>query len=227
VASLADRLSMSFVRHAVEVAPGPNLEARARAARRAVLPDDVLTAHTMDDQAETVLLNLLRGSGIDGLAGMGPATKPLLGLRRAEVLGLVVARAEPFVVDPSNFDLTLRRNLIRARILPELSAVAGRDLVPVLARQSDLIRDDAGFLDALAVDAVADPIDVASLRAAPAVLRRRRLRDLARSADEGHPPSSDEVDRMDAVVHHEVRATELSGGRRLARRDGRLYFEQT
>jgi tRNA(Ile)-lysidine synthase len=225
VASLAERLGMRFERHVVEMSAGPNLEARARRARRASLPADVLTAHTMDDQAETVLLNFLRGSGVDGLAGMAPRTKPLLGIRRAELRALVVASGAAFVVDPSNFDLSLRRNLLRARVLPELCRAAGRDLVPVLARQAALLRDDAAFLDAAAAVAIDDPEDVASLREAPIALRRRRLRDLARSLGDAHPPSSEEVDRMEAVVRNEAEATELSGGRRLTRRAGRLHLD--
>ncbi len=225
VASLAERLGARFVTHAVVVEPGSNLEARARAARLAALPAGVLTAHTMDDQAETVVLNLLRGAGIDGLAAMSPATKPLLSIRRAELRAYVVDVGAPFATDPSNFDLTHRRNLVRARVLPELSRVANRDLVPVLARQAALLRDDATFLDDAARDVVPDPADVAALRDAPVALRRRRLRDLVRSVDDGHPPSAEEVERMDAVVHHEAVATELTGGRRLVRGNGRLRVE--
>src|ERR1039458_3679313 len=70
VAEAAALVGAGFVAEKVTVPLGPNLEARARAARFGVLPDPVATGHTMDDQAETILLNLLRGSGADGLAGM-------------------------------------------------------------------------------------------------------------------------------------------------------------
>jgi tRNA(Ile)-lysidine synthase len=228
VASLARRLGASFASHAVVVATGPNLEARARDARRGVLPTGSLTGHTMDDQAETVLLNLLRGSGLDGLAGMSTSTKPLLGLRRAELHAFVDAAGVRVVADRSNYDLSMRRNLLRARVLPELNRVAGRDLVPVLARQASLARVDTEFLDAAAQSAVPDPTDVAALLAAPLALRRRRLRDLARGAarDGAHPPSASEVDRIDAVVRGEAVATELAGGRRVARRAGRLRLDE-
>ena len=85
--------------------PGPNLEARARAARFAVLPEAVATGHTMDDQAETILLNLLRGSGADGLAGMEPGYRhPLLGLRRHETHAVCAAMGLAPVHDASNDD---------------------------------------------------------------------------------------------------------------------------
>jgi tRNA(Ile)-lysidine synthase len=227
VERLAQGLGAAFVAHRVLVEPGGNLEARARAARRDALPVGVLTGHTMDDQAETVLLNLLRGAGTDGLAGMSTSTKPLLGIRRAALRDFVVASNVAFASDASNYDLSLRRNLVRARLLPELNGVARRDLVPLLARLATLAGDDARYLDELALAAIPDPLDVASLRLAPVALRRRRLRDLARrdDVDGSHPPSVAEVERMEAVVMGVVVATELAGGRRLARRNGRLDFE--
>jgi tRNA(Ile)-lysidine synthase len=227
VQRLAAMLGFGFVAHVVRVEAGGNLEARARGARRGVLPANVCTGHTMDDQAETVLLNLLRGTGVDGLGAMSPATKPMLALRRAEVRALVAASGVPVVVDSSNFDLTHRRNLIRARVLPELSGVARRDVVPLLARLASIAREDSSFLNELAASTVPDPADVDALRRAPDVLRRRRLRDLATSEcdDGGHPPSAAEVDRIDAVVRGEVLATELHGGRRVTRKSRRLVVE--
>ena len=82
VRAAADRFGAGFRSLSVAVAPGPNLEARARRARYEALPPDALVGHTADDQAETVLLNLIRGAGLDGLAGMAPGRRPIRALRR-------------------------------------------------------------------------------------------------------------------------------------------------
>src|SRR3954452_9550701 len=88
VGSAASRFGAAFRVERVVVGDGPNLEDRARRARVAVLPDDLLTGHTANDQAETVLLNLLRGAGLDGLSGMGPGRHPIIRLRRHETRAL-------------------------------------------------------------------------------------------------------------------------------------------
>jgi tRNA(Ile)-lysidine synthase len=84
VRAAAGRFGARFDARTARVDPGPNVEARARAARYAALPTDVLTGHTADDQAETIVLNLVRGAGLDGLRGMPVPRRPIIRLRRHE-----------------------------------------------------------------------------------------------------------------------------------------------
>jgi tRNA(Ile)-lysidine synthase len=227
VAAAAARFGAGFEARRAPVAPGPNLEARARAARRAALPAGALTGHTADDQAETVVLNLLRGAGLDGLGAMaqGP-TKPLLGLRRRETRALCGVLGLEVVEDPTNADPIIRRNRVRNEVLPLLDAVAGRDVAAVLARQAALLNEDAALLDSLAAEL--DPTDARALAAAPPPLARRALRGWLRSAGgpEAHPPSASAVERVLAVARGEDRATEVGWGWRVRRNRGRLRLEE-
>jgi tRNA(Ile)-lysidine synthase len=220
VAAAARRAGADFRAARAPVEPGPNLEERAREARFAALPADVLTGHTVDDQAETVLLNLMRGAGIDGLAGMGPGRHPIIRLRRTETRGLCAAEGLSPVEDPSNADLAFRRNRVRHELLPLLDELAERDVAALLARQADVLRDDAALLDALA--ATLDPTDARALAAAPAALARRAVRTWLR---DGHPPAAAAVERVLAVARGEARATDVGQGRRVARTGGRLRLE--
>jgi tRNA(Ile)-lysidine synthase len=220
VAAAAARLGAAFRAERAPVERGPNLEARAREARFAVLPPDVLTGHTADDQAETVLLNLLRGAGLDGLSGMGSGRHPIIGLRRAETRALCADVGLTPARDASNDDLAFRRNRVRHEILPLLDDVAQRDVVALLARQADLMREEAAFLDALA-DAI-DPTDARALADAPAPLARRAVRAWLR--DE-HPPAAAAVERVLAVARGEAVATDIGGGRRVVRSSQRLRVE--
>ncbi len=105
VAALAERFGADFEASRITVGKGSNVEERAREARRSALGSDALTGHTADDQAETVLLNLLRGAGIDGIAAMRPGpSKPLLGLRRADTEAICTAFGIDWLTDPSNTD---------------------------------------------------------------------------------------------------------------------------
>jgi tRNA(Ile)-lysidine synthase len=226
VRAAAGRFGAAFRALTVHVEAGPNLEARARAARYAALPDGTLTGHTADDQAETVLLNLLRGAGLDGLGGMAPERRPLLRLRRTETRALCAALGLDPVVDPTNADPAFRRNRVRHELVPLLDDVAARDVVPVLARQADLLRDDAALLDELA--GALDPTDARALAAAAAPLARRAVRRwlrLACGGAEQHPPDAAGVDRVLAVARGEAVACEVGGGWRVARTRNRLRLE--
>jgi tRNA(Ile)-lysidine synthase len=215
VASVAEHFGARFERRAVNVERGPNLEARWRDARRGVLPADALTGHTLDDQAETVVLNLLRGSASDGLAGIAPGpTKPLLQLRRAETRAVCDEIGVDPIEDPSNVDPAFRRTRVRHELLPLMNAIAERDVAPVLARQAELLRDESNFLDALA--AAIDPEDARSIGTAPPVLARRAVRRWITSPG-GHPLDSAAVERVLAVARCDALACEVAGGVRVER----------
>jgi tRNA(Ile)-lysidine synthase len=222
VAAEAARFGAAFESRRVVVEAGPDLEARARAARYAALPSGVLTGHTADDQAETVLLNLLRGAGLDGLRGMRAANHPLLGLRRAETRSLCASLSIAVIDDPSNVDPAIRRNRVRHELLPLLDAIAERDVVPILTRQASLLSGEAAVLDDLA--AALDPTDAPLLAAAPAALARRAVRAWLRcsSDSEHHPPDAATVERVLAVARGEAKGTDVGGGRRVTRSKGRL-----
>jgi len=234
VAGAAARLGAGFDARQVHVGAGPNLEARARSARYDALEaaraehgaTAVLVAHTADDQAETVLLNLLRGSGSAGLGGMparrGRVVRPLLGARRADVRAECARRELVPVEDPSNEDRAHRRNWIRHEVLPLLERGAGRDLTPVLARQADVLRAESDFLDALARagwpgEAGARARDLAAL---PDPLARRAVRCWLGPP----PPALDEVEAVLAVARGVRRAVDLAGGRRVQRRGGVMHL---
>jgi len=216
---LADRLGVGFRQVDVDVDDGPNLEARARDARRAVLGPDAMTGHTADDQAETVLLMLLRGAGAAGLGAIEPGARhPILALRRRDTeqlcaeLGLVTAD------DPTNTDPRFRRNRIRHELVPLLDEIAERDTVALLTRSAELLRDDDALLRSLAADI--DPTDAAALTAAPRPLAARAVRTWL--TVEGYPPDAAAVDRVLAVARGERVACEIPGGRRVSRSSGRL-----
>jgi tRNA(Ile)-lysidine synthase len=190
-----------------------------------VLPAGAASGHTADDQAETVLLRLLRGSGLDGLSAMRPGPRhPILRLRRAEASRLVAELGLEVVRDASNDDPRFQRNRVRHELIPLCASVAGRDVVPILARCADLLAGDAEVLEVLARDI--DPTDAAALRHAPPPLARRSLRNWLRAGQPaGYPPASAAIERVLAVAGGEVRACELEGGRRVRRSKGRLLLE--
>ena len=221
VTVVADSLGAAAVSVTAMVGDGPNLEARAREARLDALPDGVLTGHTADDQAETVLLNLLRGSGVHGSAGIGdPGRRPLLGLRRSETRALCVACGLEPLDDPMNDDPRFVRKRIRNEVLPLLAEVSDRDPVPLLARHAGLAGEAVVLLDALIADI--DPTDARTLAMLSPELARLALRGWLTGLLGGRPPDAAAIDRVFDVAGGLVRATEVAGGLRIERSRGRL-----
>ncbi len=207
-----------------DLANGPNLEARARIARRTALGPDAMTGHTADDQAETFLLALLRGSGAAGLSAIGPGRRhPILALRRAETqalcgqLGLTVAH------DPTNDDARFRRNRIRHELVPLLDDIAERDVTVLLNRSADLLRSDDQLLDELA--AAIEPTDADELARAPGALAARAVRQWLER--DGYPPDAATVARVIDVAHGHAAACEVGSGRRIERQGARLILFPT
>jgi tRNA(Ile)-lysidine synthase len=214
------------------VAGGP--EAAARAVRYALLDDAaerrglavVLLGHTLDDQAETVLLALTRGAGARSLAGMPPVRgwyrRPLLRLDRAVVRQAAAEAGLEPVEDPHNADPAFTRARVRSAALPALERALGPGVAAALARSAEHLREDADTLDALTPDLAAEPscADVASLL--PAV----RSRALKRWAEQraGRAVTAAHVEALRALVDdwRGQGAVALPGGATVQRRDGRL-----
>ena len=221
VAALAERVGAAFEAQTAPVAAGPNLEARARAARYAALGDGALVGHTADDQAESVLLALIRGSGPAGLAGADPARRPMLALRRTETEALCAELGIAPLDDPTNTDPRFRRNRIRHELLPLLADIAARDVVPVLCRTASLHAELADVTATLAL--AVDPTDCDALADLPRPIAGEAIRQWWRDeTSAASPPDGAAVDRVLSVARGEVVACELPGGWRVARSQRRL-----
>ena len=232
---------------------GAGIEAAAREVRyealaavaREVGAGVIAAAHTRDDQAETVLLRILRGAQLDGLAGIRPLApapyadsgdaragrpdlllvRPMLTLTRAETTAICAAWGFAPVQDPANRDLRHLRNRIRRQLLPQL-----RELNPqidaALARLADGVGVDRDFLDQAAADALgALSTDAGGWRrrelaALHPALRRRALRAIAARA--GLDLSAERTGAADALLRADSGEVELGSGLSLRSRRGRI-----
>ncbi|MGH8834979.1 MAG: tRNA lysidine(34) synthetase TilS [Actinomycetes bacterium] len=237
---------------AVTVGSAGGPEAAARTARYAALDAAadrldavaVLLGHTRDDQAETVLLGLARGSGPRSLAGMAPVSsdgryrRPLLGVDHATTAAACAAEGLPVWDDPHNSDPAFTRVRIRRDVLPALTRALGPGVPEALARTADLLREDATALDEWAARAAASAAEAAGpdgglsvdrLAELPTAVRRRVLRSAAIAA--GSRPGdlfAAHVEAVDALVvdWHGQRGIDLPGDITARRRYGRLCFDQ-
>jgi len=232
----------------VAVAPaGRGLEAAAREARYAALgelaeergAEVVLLGHTLDDQAETVLMGLARGSGGRSIAGMRhgfhPFRRPLLGITRNQTEAACAAEEIEFWRDPHNVDPRFTRARVRHRVLPVLEEELGPGIAPALARTADLLQDDMAALDSIAEHTLEKVrtdtgLDVGALEITETAVRRRVLRLAAAAA--GCPPGElfrVHVLAMDDLVcgYHGQQRIELPGRVHLVRVSGELRFRKT
>ncbi len=221
VRSLAQRFGAEFRSLSCPVPQGPDLESRARNARLAALPDDALLGHTADDQAETVVMRLLRGTGPYGLAAMDWRRHPMLGIRRSEVEELCLRLdIEPFE-DPTNRDSRFVRNRIRHEVMPLLSDVANRDVTPLLCRLAELSAAQTDYIEGQAADI--DPTDAKLLASldptvASAAIRRWWLQ--VTGLD--HPPDAAAITRILDVAAGSVPGCDVLRGWSVRRSRGRL-----
>ena len=224
---------------------GGGPEAAARAARYAALDRAasesgaaaVLLAHTLDDQAETVLLGLARGSGAASLQGMAPVRglyrRPLLGIRRATtVQACADARLEPWN-DPQNADPAFTRVRVRQRVLPVLEAELGPGVAEALARTAEQLREGSEALTTFAEEVAEDlaepeeagiSLAVNALATNPPALRHRLIRYVV-DAEFGVALTRQQTLAVARLV------TDWRGqagvdlpGITVTRRDGRLHF---
>lgn len=249
-ADLASGLGLAFETRRADIrgearARGTSIEDAARTVRYGFLNEAaaalganrIAVGHTRNDQAETVLLRLVRGAGPAGLAGIlpraGRVIRPLLDVRRAEVEAWLRERSIAWREDESNQDRSIPRNEVRHGILPGLAAAFGDGVVDVLARQATLSRDDADWFEAAATEMAARlvlledgavTVEQAALGALhPALARRVVLAALRRGAG----------GRFVGFEHVEAVLGLGSGaggidlpGQRVELRNGRLRFER-
>lgn len=217
---------------------GTSIEEAGREARYRFLEEVapagtlIATAHTLDDVAETVLINLLRGTGSAGMSGIparrGRVVRPLLEARRRELRDLLDAAGLAYRVDPSNADPVFLRNRVRAELLPVLESIR-QGAIERIGRFSRLAADDDAYLDDLAAVELAQRTDETGAvdwrrPPVPAAMARRVLR-LAI----GDPaPSAERIEALRAAAQGDRGGVviELGGGRTASVRAHRVRIER-
>ena len=224
--ALTARLDLPIVVTRVDVAAQAktrrvSLEVAARDARYAAFDDArsrfdatvVATGHTMDDQAETVLLRLLRGAGTRGLSGIrvrrGPFVRPLLDTRRADLRAYLDARGESWRDDGSNADVSIPRNRVRHELMPVVATMAP-GAVAALARLATLAQDDETYLEEAAIknrpalvlleESGRVEVDASALSLLPPTLSRRFIRGIAADLTPGAAWSARHLEAVSELI---------------------------
>jgi len=180
VQAFCDRYEIKLYLERGQVKPGKKgLEAAARDARYTFLkqlPGKIATAHTADDNAETVIMRLVRGSGLKGLGAIAPVTgcliRPMLGITRQEVLSFLEEYHLDYITDSSNNTDQFQRNRIRHHVMPQLEKENPK-VAENLSAMAMRLREDASFLDQCAADSKTG--NITKLRDMPGPIRSRVL----------------------------------------------------
>ncbi len=248
VAALAARLGLEAEIGKADVvqqaaASGESIETAARHARYGFFAQvarrrrcrTVFLAHHADDQVETFLFNLFRGTGRAGLGGMSRDSqrvvdgvrlrllRPLLGVWREEIDGYVTAHRLKYRDDASNRSLAHTRNRIRHELLPKVEEIFGRNTRPGLWRTADIIRTEDEWLSALA-GPESETLDAPKLRAQPVAQQRRRILNWLRQ--QGVPDIGfAEVETVRSLLEGGVAKVNLPGNRHARRREKKVFLE--
>jgi tRNA(Ile)-lysidine synthase len=228
---------VELIRVRVGRAGGP--EAAARTARygaldrvAVALDADVLLGHTLDDQAETVLLGLGRGSGPRSIAGMRPLDgryrRPFLGVRRTTTHAACAALGLTPWQDPHNVDPAYQRVRLRQEVLPLLDDVLHGGVAEALARTAALVQEDLDALDELAAaHRPGGELPIAELAQLPRAIRTRVLRAWVR-VHAAEPLSAERTAELDALITtwHGQGPIDIPGGFEVVRASGRLCMRR-
>jgi len=252
VALLGPSPAASALRLSRRPLPGgeANLEAAGREARRQFFSETAILggytkialAHTRNDRVETFLMNLLRGSGSEGLVSMGPVSgstiRPLIQAGRDEVEAYLTEKNQSWRTDSSNFDLGFARNRLRHAVIPELESRFNPSLIQTLARTVEILEAEDAWMRAVADQWLSEHgrkedndflIPAAELKSAPAGLVRRILRTALRLAGSGlRDVSFDHIEAVRALLEEgkSGKFVQIPGGLQAAREFGRLVFRQ-
>jgi tRNA(Ile)-lysidine synthase len=215
-ATVAERLGIELRTVRVDVPPGASRELQARRVRLGALEagsesgEWVVTGHTRDDQVETLLMRLVRGTGLDGLAGIAairpPFLRPLLGLTRSSTRELSTLAGLAWRDDPENLDWHHLRNRIRRDLVPAMAATFGTAPAESLVRMAALVADDIAVLETAArsVPSESRPgqirLAIGSLLAVPRPVSARAIRSAFISLEPPYPPSAAVVSDVLAVA---------------------------
>lgn len=197
----------------------------------------VILAHHADDQVETLLFNLCRGSGRGGLTAMQRLSvrevrgvrleihRPLLGIWRSEIDAYVKSHRLKYVEDDSNQDRQFTRNRIRHDLLPTLRSVLGRDVRPSLLRTADILGAEEAYLTSQTPHFCGNSIKVAELKPLPLALQRRAIHAWLEA---NHVPdlSFDDIENVLRLLQHTSPAKiNLPSARHVRRRSGEIFIE--